>query len=37
MKEEYVKKINEILSSIDNLWILNELLRVCENITKQDK
>jgi hypothetical protein len=34
MKDDYVKKINEILSSIDNLWILNQILRFCKNITK---
>ncbi len=32
MKYDYVRKINEILSSIDNLWILNQILRFCENI-----
>lgn len=34
MKEEYINKINEILFTIDNLWILNQILRFCENITK---
>lgn len=34
MKKDYLEKINIILSSIDNLWILNEILRFCENITK---
>lgn len=34
MKEDYLEKINKFLSSIDNLWILNEILRFCENITK---
>lgn len=34
MKEEYIKKINELLSAIDDIWTLNEILRCIENITK---
>lgn len=35
-KEEYIEKINIILKSIDDLWILNQIYRCAVNITKED-
>ena len=36
-KEEYIEKINEIISKVDDLWILNQICRFSVNMTKESE
>lgn len=35
MKKRYLKKILKILSSVQNVWILEQVYRCAVNITKE--
>ncbi len=35
IKEELIKKIVDILSNINDLWVLNQIYRFAVNITKK--
>lgn len=34
MKEEYIKKINEVLETINETWLLGLLYRIVVNVTR---
>lgn len=33
MREDQIRKINEILDTITDTWILNQIYKICVNIT----
>ena len=37
MNKEYLKKIFKILSSVQDIWILEQVYRCVVNITREDK
>ena len=37
MREELIRKINEILDTVTDIWILEQIYKFCIGMTKQEK